>query len=157
MESEDCSAFYFWLTKFLHNFASFFSWEHGMRWGFNLEKRKRHCWKRKHMRAHTHTKILSSMQLHRLLVEAPLSPYFCVNSMTCFSHTGPLSGIHDDSHKLLYYEVLSESSQTRSKKKDWLNLLTFGCHLLQSSLLGNVYSNPIVFSALQKHRGSHFP
>jgi hypothetical protein len=28
---------------------------------------------------------------------------------------------------------------------------------LQNSLLGNLYSNPIVFSTLQKHRGSHFP
>jgi hypothetical protein len=54
-------------------------------------------------------------------------------------------------------EVLSETSRTRSKKKCWLNLLNFGCHLLQNSVLGNVCSDPIVFSTLQKHRTSHFP
>lgn len=36
------------------------------------------------------------------------------------------------------YEVLSESSLTSSKKKCWLILLNFGCHLFQISLLGNV-------------------
>jgi hypothetical protein len=55
------------------------------------------------------------------------------------------------------YKVLSESSQTRSKKKCWLNLLNFGCHLLQNSLFGNTYSDPIIFPMLQKHYGSHFP
>jgi hypothetical protein len=44
------------------------------------------------------------------------------------------------------YEVLSENSQARSKKKCWLNLLKFGCHPLQNSLLGNSYSDPIFFS-----------
>jgi hypothetical protein len=47
--------------------------------------------------------------------------------------------------------------QTRSKKKCWLNLLNFGCHLLQNNLLRNVYSDPIGFSTPQKHRGSRFP
>jgi hypothetical protein len=36
------------------------------------------------------------------------------------------------------YKVLSESFLTRSKKKCWLYLLNFGCHLLRNSLLGNV-------------------
>jgi hypothetical protein len=64
---------------------------------------------------------------------------------------------------LLYYQIsnkvpgLSKSSRTRSKKKFWLNLLDFGCYLLPNSLLGNVCSDPIAFSTLQKHRGSHFP
>jgi hypothetical protein len=31
------------------------------------------------------------------------------------------------------------------EKKNWVNSLNFGCHLLQNSLLGNIYSNPIVF------------
>jgi hypothetical protein len=48
--------------------------------------------------------------------------------------------------------LVSECSQTRSKKK-----LNFGCHFLQNSLLGNVYSDPINFSTLQKHHESHFP
>jgi hypothetical protein len=54
--------------------------------------------------------------------------------------------------------VLLESSRTRSKKNAecWLNLLHFGCQLIQNGLLQNVYSDPIIFSALQKHRGSHF-
>jgi hypothetical protein len=52
---------------------------------------------------------------------------------------------------LVTYEVLSESSWTRSEKKYWLNLLNFGCHFLQNSLLGNVYSDPIIFPAFQKH------
>jgi hypothetical protein len=34
--------------------------------------------------------------------------------------------------------VLLESAQTRSKKICWLNLLNFGHHLLQNSLLGNM-------------------
>jgi hypothetical protein len=55
------------------------------------------------------------------------------------------------------YRGVSESSQTRSKKKYWLNLLNFGCHLLQNSLLWNLYSNTIIFSMLQKHHVSHFP
>jgi hypothetical protein len=58
---------------------------------------------------------------------------------------------------LCMYKVLSESSQTKIKKKCWLNLLNFGCHLLQNVLLGNIYSDPIVFSMLQNHHGSHFP
>jgi hypothetical protein len=45
------------------------------------------------------------------------------------------------------YEVLLKSSRTRSKKKCWLNLLNFGCHLLQRRLLGNVYSNSVFFHA----------
>jgi hypothetical protein len=56
-----------------------------------------------------------------------------------------------------YMRGASESSETRSKKKCCLNLLNFGCHLLQTSLFGNIYSVPIIFSMLQKHRGSHFP
>jgi hypothetical protein len=36
------------------------------------------------------------MQLHRLLVESPLSPRFHVHS-TCFDHTGQLLDIYDDS------------------------------------------------------------
>jgi hypothetical protein len=41
--------------------------------------------------------------------------------------------------KCLTVEVKDmESSWTMSKKKCWLNLLNFGCHLLQHSLLGNV-------------------
>jgi hypothetical protein len=42
------------------------------------------------------------------------------------------------------------------QKKYWLNLLNFGCTLLQNSLLGNVYSDPIFCSTLQKQRESHF-
>jgi hypothetical protein len=38
-----------------------------------------------------------------------------------------------------------EISQTRSEKKWWLNLLNFGCHLLQNSLLGNIYLIPSFF------------
>jgi len=41
MESEDCSALYFWLTKFSHDFTSFFCWEHRMWWGFNLEEERK--------------------------------------------------------------------------------------------------------------------
>jgi hypothetical protein len=44
------------------------------------------------------------------------------------------------------HEVLSKSSQTCSKKKCWLN-----SHLLQNSLLGNIYSDPIVFSRFKTH------
>jgi hypothetical protein len=54
------------------------------------------------------------------------------------------------------YEVQLESSRIRSKKKWWHNLLNFGCHFLQN-LLGNVYSDPIVFSTPQKHSGNYFP
>jgi hypothetical protein len=50
----------------------------------------------------------------------------------------------------IIYKVLSESSWTRSKHKCWLNLLNFSCHLL-----GNIHSDPIISSTLQKHRGSH--
>jgi hypothetical protein len=56
-------------------------------------------------------------------------------------------------HTTWNYEVLLVSSRTRQKKKYWLNVLNFGCHLL----LGNVYSDTIIFSTLQKHRESHFP
>jgi hypothetical protein len=56
-----------------------------------------------------------------------------------------------------HLQGVSESSRTGSEKKCWLNLLNFGCHLLQNSILGNVYSDPIIFSTLQKHRGSHIP
>jgi hypothetical protein len=58
-----------------------------------------------------------------------------------------------------YIRGVSESSRTRSEKKYWFHLLNFGCHLLQNtcSLLGNVYRDPIVFSTLQKYRGSYFP
>jgi hypothetical protein len=55
------------------------------------------------------------------------------------------------------YKVLLKSSWTKSKKKCWLNLLNFGCHLLQNSLLGNIHRYPIIFSTLQKHCGSHLP
>jgi hypothetical protein len=50
----------------------------------------------------------------------------------------------------LLYEVLSESSWNRSKKKCCLNLFNFGCYLLQNSFLGSVYSNPIIFSHASK-------
>jgi hypothetical protein len=42
-----------------------------------------------------------------------------------------------------------------SKKKFWHNLLNFGCHLFENSLLVNICSDPIVFSTLPKHHGSH--
>jgi hypothetical protein len=58
---------------------------------------------------------------------------------------------------LLIYEVISESSRTRPKKKCWLNLLNFGCHLIQNSLVGNICCDPIVSSMLLKHHVSHFP
>lgn len=54
------------------------------------------------------------------------------------------------------YKVLLESSWTRSKKKHWLNLLNFGRHQLLNDLLVNIYSTPIVFFMLQKHRGKSF-
>jgi hypothetical protein len=61
--------------------------------GVKSEKKKREqdIAEKKSTYTCVHTKIQSSMKLHRILVEAPISPYFCVNSMTCFSHTGPLS------------------------------------------------------------------
>jgi hypothetical protein len=43
------------------------------------------------------------------------------------------------------------------QKKFWLNLLSFGCHLLQNCLLWNVLRDPIIFSMLQKRIGSEFP
>jgi hypothetical protein len=52
---------------------------------------------------------------------------------------------------------VSESSATVPKKKCSLHLDNFRYHLLQNSLLGNVYSTPTVFPMLQKHRGTHFP
>jgi hypothetical protein len=39
---------------------------------------------------------------------------------------------------------VSESSQNGSKKKCWLNVLHFDCHLFPNGLLGNVYSDPTV-------------
>jgi hypothetical protein len=53
--------------------------------------------------------------------------------------------------------VYNISSESIGQKKRWLKLLNFGCYLLQNSLLGNLYSDPIVSSTLQKHSGSHFP
>jgi hypothetical protein len=50
-----------------------------------------------------------------------------------------------------------QRTRTRSTKKCRLTLLNFGCHILQNSLLGNVYNYPIVFSTLQKHHVSQFP
>jgi hypothetical protein len=49
--------------------------------------------------------IMPSVQPHRLLPESPLSPCFRVNTATCFGHTGPLSGICDESSKLLHYSI----------------------------------------------------
>jgi hypothetical protein len=58
-----------------------------------------------------HTYIyIYTMQLHRLLVELPFSPWFRVNSTTYFSHTGPSSGIYDDMHKLLHCILVLYSS-----------------------------------------------
>lgn len=45
---------------------------------------------------------------------------------------------------------LLASSCTRWRKKCWLNLLSYGCLLLQNSLLGCVYSDPIVFFHFSK-------
>jgi hypothetical protein len=42
----------------------------------------------------------------------------------------------------LHIRDVSECSRTRSRKC-WLNIFKFGCHLLQNSLLGTIYSNPI--------------
>lgn len=53
-------------------------------------------------RAQTCTQLQSSMQLHRWLVKSPFIPRFCVNSMTCFSDSGPSSGIPEGSRELLY-------------------------------------------------------
>jgi hypothetical protein len=54
---------------------------------------------------------------------------------------------HCSLHKAFFpeYEVLSECSRTRSKRKCWLNLFNFGSPLLQNSLFGNIYSNSVVF------------
>jgi hypothetical protein len=63
--------------------------------------------------------------------------------------------IHENSLEQQMVEEIrgvSESSWTRSNKKCWLNLINFGCHLLQNHLLGNIYSNPIVFSMIQKNK-----
>jgi hypothetical protein len=61
-------------------------------------------------------------------------------------------------HNAYINVVVLKSSLARSKNKCWFNLLNFGCHLLQNSLLGNVYSDSIIFLfMLQKHRGSNFP
>jgi hypothetical protein len=52
--------------------------------------------------------------------------------------------------KIFAVHQISESSRTRSEKKCCLNVLSSGCHLLQNSLLGNVYSDPIFFFSLFK-------
>jgi hypothetical protein len=39
----------------------------------------------------------------------------------------------------------------------YLMLATISQNIIQNSLLGNAYSDPIVLSTLQKHRGSNFP
>jgi hypothetical protein len=43
-----------------------------------------------------------SMELHKSLIESPLSPCFHVNATTRFGHIGPSSGIYDDSPELLH-------------------------------------------------------
>jgi hypothetical protein len=43
------------------------------------------------------------------------------------------------------YEVLYKICRSRSKKERCLNSLNYVCHLLQNSLLGNVYSDSIIF------------
>jgi hypothetical protein len=68
----------------------------------------------------------------------------------CKEHIWNIRQNKDDSEFVLHilskkYEVLSETSRTRSKKKCWLNLLNFGCHLLQNNLIGKVYRDPIIF------------
>jgi hypothetical protein len=45
------------------------------------------------------------VQLHRLFVDSPLSPGFHVNSVICFGHSGPSSGVHGDIGKFLYCTV----------------------------------------------------
>jgi hypothetical protein len=75
--------------------------------------------------------------------------FFISYKILCF-----LDIIH---HAVCIFEVLTASSRTGSKKKCSLKLLNFGCHLLQNSLHGNIYNDPIIFTTIQKHHGSHFP
>jgi hypothetical protein len=55
-----------------------------------------------------------------------------------------------------YYEMYLKIPRL-GKKKCWLKLLILAAIFFQNSLLGNVYSYPIVLSTLQKYRGNHFP
>jgi hypothetical protein len=67
-----------------------------------------------------------------------------------FSYLFNKTCLHYENNVLVKYMYVytrfnRKSSRTRSKKKCWLNLLNFGCHLLRNGLLENVYSDPIFF------------
>jgi hypothetical protein len=55
------------------------------------------------------------------------------------------------------YEMYRKVPGLGRKRNAGITYSILAAITLQNSLLGNVYSNPIVFSMLQKHCGSHFP